>query len=217
MWKVSYKITRGKEAGEGAGSVGLVSYVPVWLSEVHQTYNLAHGSIIDYINNNIGSENKRGLAVIYISHRAHHWQFSVPWDAWLIGGRVQNPCLPKKVCKLAQTFLKSFLRNRFPVSFRQVPHVLRTFYWHTLEQPTRKSRTSPLASLPWRNVPGNRGKKNHTSSQSSHNSLCSVRLSRDRWTDTWAKREGSRKLQRNPISLLKIHSQAKPHQASLVC
>ena len=73
-----------------------MSYVLVWLSEAHQTYNLAHGFIIDYINNNIGSKNKSSLAVIYISHRAHHRQFTVHRDACFTGGRVQNPHLPKK-------------------------------------------------------------------------------------------------------------------------
>lgn len=171
-------MARGGEAGEGAGSVGIASYVPVWLSEVHQMYNSAHGSVIDYINNNIGSENKSSLAVIYISHRAHHQQLTVPQDVCFIGGRVQNLRLPKKVCELAQTFLKPFLCSRFLVSSWQVP---RTFCWrHTLEEPTRDSRSSPLASVPWRNVPGNRGKKDHRNSHPNHNGLCPARLGKDR-------------------------------------
>lgn len=111
---MSFKITRGEEAGEGAGSIGLVSYVAVWLSEVHQTYNLAHGSIIDYMNNNIGSENKSSLAVIYISHRAHHRQFTVSQDACFIGGRVQNPRLPKKFVNSHKHFSNPFSATDCP-------------------------------------------------------------------------------------------------------
>lgn len=106
-------MARGEEAGEGAGSVGLVSYVPIWLLEVHHLYNLAHGSIINYINNSIGSENKSSPAVICISHRAHHRQFAVPRDVCFIGGRVQNPRLPKNLVNSHKHFSSPFSATDF--------------------------------------------------------------------------------------------------------
>lgn len=91
-----------------------MSYVPVWVSEVHQPYNLAHGSIIDYINNNIGSENKSSLAGIYISHRAHRRQFAFPRDACFIGDRAQNPRLPKKFANSHKRFSNPFSATDSP-------------------------------------------------------------------------------------------------------
>lgn len=90
-----------------------MSYVPIWLLEVHPLYRLAHGSIINYTNNSIGSENKSSPAVICVSHRAHHRQFTVPRDVCFTGGRVQNPRLPKNLVNSHKHFSSPFSATDF--------------------------------------------------------------------------------------------------------
>lgn len=159
------KSPEGRELGR---ELRVLGYVLLWWSEKHQAHGWAHGSLIGCINNNIGSEKANSSAGICVSHRAHPRQPTAP-ETPLSKVPESKTLTCQKSLKLAGTSLKSLLHSWIPISSRQVPHVLWTFYWLI---PWSNLHTAPAHPC-WLLCPGEmclETQENHTSSQSSHSS-----------------------------------------------
>lgn len=145
--------------------LGVLGYVLLWWSEVHQAHIWAHGSLIDCINNNMGSEHANSPAVICVSHRAHPQLPRRLFERW----QSPKPSLAKKVWNWQEPLSNLFSTAEFPYPPGKCLMCCECFIGSFPGATYTQLPPIPAGSC----APGKwawKFRKTHTSSQSSHNS-----------------------------------------------